>query len=527
MLQHQIRFLILQWRVKFENNKASSLLFHFFNFLLLLFISASLIQNTSASTNKSQNRPIYNSTHARLIRFLTKNYDTRMRPVLHPTDAIEVGVLLAAYQIIDVDGKRNLIEISASFEMVWTDEYLRWEPSNYENSVEVYLPASSVWKPEIFVFYSSKEGSSIKGDLNVRVNSDGVVRYYVPFTTTSLCPIDVKYFPFDKQHCVIKFGSWANTADSVIFRLLSPEPNLEDFYDNQEWVLNHCYAEQVLNFQQIGNQSKQAPVIALHMHIERQSFYYIFNLVVPSALITVVSVIGFHLPSASTGARLTKVRLGMMTLLSMSIVLLTVVTDMPKFGLEAVPGKKGSFSGVPLMGLYYFGLLLIVSFSTVTTSWFVSIEKRLISDGIPWYLQWLILDWRNLSFQRYKPVCSSERKQSLNKIAMHELGMNPTSPSGNDSSAGRLRSCQDNIAERLNDARESEKNVNCSREMITLLEKLLYEVRIIAMVVNEPLDSTVKTKESLLIRRMDRLSLTVYLITFVIFTLMFFYHDWY
>ncbi|KRY30972.1 Neuronal acetylcholine receptor subunit alpha-10 [Trichinella spiralis] len=490
MLQHQIRFLILQWRVKFENNKASSLLFHFFNFLLLLFISASLIQNTSASTNKSQNRPIYNSTHARLIRFLTKNYDTRMRPVLHPTDAIEVGVLLAAYQIIDV-----------------------------------FISQLVVFGNLKFLY--STEGSSIKGDLNVRVNSDGVVRYYVPFTTTSLCPIDVKYFPFDKQHCVIKFGSWANTADSVIFRLLSPEPNLEDFYDNQEWVLNHCYAEQVLNFQQIGNQSKQAPVIALHMHIERQSFYYIFNLVVPSALITVVSVIGFHLPSASTGARLTKVRLGMMTLLSMSIVLLTVVTDMPKFGLEAVPGKKGSFSGVPLMGLYYFGLLLIVSFSTVTTSWFVSIEKRLISDGIPWYLQWLILDWRNLSFQRYKPVCSSERKQSLNKIAMHELGMNPTSPSGNDSSAGRLRSCQDNIAERLNDARESEKNVNCSREMITLLEKLLYEVRIIAMVVNEPLDSTVKTKESLLIRRMDRLSLTVYLITFVIFTLMFFYHDWY
>ncbi|VDP14955.1 unnamed protein product [Soboliphyme baturini] len=100
------------------------------------------------------------------------------------------------------------------------------------------------------------------------------------------------------------------------------------------------------------NGSKQKSVVALHLFIQRQSFYYIFNLVIPTALITVVAVLGFHLPATSTGPRYTKLRLGMMTLLSMSILLLTVVTEMPKFALEAVPGKKGSFSGVPLIGKF-------------------------------------------------------------------------------------------------------------------------------------------------------------------------------
>lgn len=91
-------------------------------------------------------------------------------------------------------------------------------------------------------------------------------------------------------------------------------------------------------------------VVAMHLHIERQCFYYIFNLVIPSALISIVSVVGFHLPSASTGGRYTKSRLGMMTLLSMSVLLLSVVNELPKFAFEAVPGKKGSFSSIPLIG---------------------------------------------------------------------------------------------------------------------------------------------------------------------------------
>jgi len=31
----------------------------------------------------------------------------------------------------------------------------------------------------------------------------------------SSCTIDVKYFPFDEQRCLMKFGSWTFNGDQV------------------------------------------------------------------------------------------------------------------------------------------------------------------------------------------------------------------------------------------------------------------------------------------------------------------------
>jgi hypothetical protein len=78
-----------------------------------------------------------------------------------------------------------------------------------------------------------------------------------------------------------------------------------------------------------------------------------------------VAVIGFHAPINATGRRESKFRLGVMTLvkikkqakfspefklqLSLSVMLLMLVDEM-KFALESIPGQRGSFSDVPLIG---------------------------------------------------------------------------------------------------------------------------------------------------------------------------------
>ena len=37
---------------------------------------------------------------------------------------------------------------------------------------------------------------------------DGTAKWLAPVILKSKCPINVKYFPFDEQHCKMKFGSW-------------------------------------------------------------------------------------------------------------------------------------------------------------------------------------------------------------------------------------------------------------------------------------------------------------------------------
>ena len=50
------------------------------------------------------------------------------------------------------------------------------------------------------------------------VHSNGLVEWKPPAIYKSSCEIDVEYFPFDEQTCVMKFGSW--TYDGFKVRLL-------------------------------------------------------------------------------------------------------------------------------------------------------------------------------------------------------------------------------------------------------------------------------------------------------------------
>ncbi|KAE9416630.1 hypothetical protein Angca_009711 [Angiostrongylus cantonensis] len=235
----------------------------------------------------------------------------------------------------------------------------------------------------------------LQSNNDIRVNYTGHVRYYIPFSSESLCKLDVKFFPFDTQQCTLLFGSWAHSNDSIKYSLYTPKLSLIDFYDNQEWELDtvrstvksdgflYDYLDPPLFWE----------MIIIDLVVERQSFYYVFNLVIPSTIITLVAVIGFHTPSTSGRMRDAKFRLGIMTLMSMSVILLAIVEDMPKFSMSSNRRGRGSFSGIPLIGLYYFILLAIIGLSTVTTSMFVFLERDVRAKrNIPWYLHWLSFD---------------------------------------------------------------------------------------------------------------------------------------
>ncbi|KAE9553253.1 hypothetical protein FO519_003511 [Halicephalobus sp. NKZ332] len=187
----------------------------------------------------------------------------------------------------------------------------------------------------------------------------------------------------------LQVGSWSYQADYVKLIADDSEVFLGDFYDNQEWLL----VEAKLNNGSVFYvQNESFSMVHIYVVIRRQSFYYVFNLVFPTTLVGLVAVIGFHAPINATGRRESKFRLGIMTLLSLSVMLLMLVDEM-KFAFESIPGQRGSFSEVPVIGIYYMSLIFVISIATCTTSIFVHLEKYALRNqhftAIPWILRFL------------------------------------------------------------------------------------------------------------------------------------------
>ena len=57
------------------------------------------------------------------------------------------------------------------------------------------------------------------------------------FSLQSSCTIDVTYFPFDQQTCIMKFGSWTFTGDQVSLSLFNNKNHvdLSDYWKSGTW----------------------------------------------------------------------------------------------------------------------------------------------------------------------------------------------------------------------------------------------------------------------------------------------------
>lgn len=69
-----------------------------------------------------------------------------------------------------------------------------------------------------FVFLSDSADEKFDGTFqtNIVVRNNGTCLYVPPGIFKSTCKIDITWFPFDDQHCDMKFGSWTYDGFQVI-----------------------------------------------------------------------------------------------------------------------------------------------------------------------------------------------------------------------------------------------------------------------------------------------------------------------
>lgn len=263
----------------------------------------------------------------RLVADLFFGYNKLIRPVENMTKTVNVEFGLAFIQLISVNEKNQIMKSNVWLRLKWTDYQLRWDESDYHGIQVLRLPPDKVWKPDIVLFNNADGNYEVRYKSNVLVHPTGEVLWIPPAIYQSSCTIDVTYFPFDQQTCVMKFGSWTFNGDQVSLKLFNNKEfvDLSDYWKSGTWDIVEVPA--YLNNK--NNTTPKETDITFWITIRRKTLFYTVNLILPTVLISFLCVLVFYLP-AEAGE---KVTLGISILLSLVVFLLLVSKILPPTSL--------------------------------------------------------------------------------------------------------------------------------------------------------------------------------------------------
>lgn len=104
---------------------------------------------------------------------------------------------------------QNEIKVQITFRQSWVDDRLRFYDKHGQIEYLTLKDFSKIWTPDTF-FKNEREGhfhNLLSPNQLIRIYPDGTVLYSIRISLTLACPMDLKYYPFDRQICNIDLAS--------------------------------------------------------------------------------------------------------------------------------------------------------------------------------------------------------------------------------------------------------------------------------------------------------------------------------
>jgi hypothetical protein len=84
--------------------------------------------------------PQTNENVKALITTIFNNYTPKVRPVVNQGDPLPLDVSFYLSSINDVDEVKEKLVTTGYLSLLWTDELLRWTPSDYNGTEIIFIP---------------------------------------------------------------------------------------------------------------------------------------------------------------------------------------------------------------------------------------------------------------------------------------------------------------------------------------------------------------------------------------------------
>lgn len=314
----------------------------------------------------------------RLYDDLLSNYNKLVRPVINVTDALTVQIKLKLSQLIDVNLKNQIMTTNLWVEQSWHDYKLTWDPKEYGGVEGLHVPSDHIWRPDIVLYNNADGNFEVTLETKATLNYTGRVEWKPPAIYKSSCEIDVEYFPFDEQTCVMKFGSWTYDGFQVDLRhrdemkgsnVVEFGIDLKEFYTSVEWDVLAVPAVRNEKFYTCCDEPYLD--ITFNITMRRKTLFYTVNLIIPCMGISFLTILVFYLPSDSGE----KVSLSISILLSLTVFFLLLAEIIPPTSLV-----------VPLLGKFVLFTMILDTLSICVTVVVLNIHFRSPTTHImaPW-----------------------------------------------------------------------------------------------------------------------------------------------
>ncbi|KAI5698200.1 hypothetical protein M8J76_003660 [Diaphorina citri] len=361
----------------------------------------------------------------RLYDDLLSNYNKLVRPVVNVTDALTVKIKLKLSQLIDVNLKNQIMTTNLWVEQSWYDYKLTWDPKEYGGVEMLHVPSDHIWRPDIVLYNNADGNFEVTLATKATLNYTGRVEWKPPAIYKSSCEIDVEYFPFDEQTCVMKFGSWTYDGFQVDLRHLDEEKgtnvvdigvDLTAFYTSVEWDILEVPAVRNEKFYTCCDEPYLD--ITFNITMRRKTLFYTVNLIIPCMGISFLTILVFYLPSDSGE----KVSLSISILLSLTVFFLLLAEIIPPTSLV-----------VPLLGKFVLFTMILDTFSICVTVVVLNIHFRSPQTHVmsPWvkkvfiHLLPKLLVMRRPQYDRNKSIATSCHRimvRTCNGLELREPG---------------------------------------------------------------------------------------------------------
>jgi anionic glutamate receptor len=96
-----------------------------------------------------------------------------------------------------------------TFREEWIDDRLSFDDREGKIKFLVLTDPDKIWKPDLF-FKNEKEGhfhNIIMPNVLLRIHPNGKVLYSIRVSLILACPMDLKYYPLDRQTCSLTMAS--------------------------------------------------------------------------------------------------------------------------------------------------------------------------------------------------------------------------------------------------------------------------------------------------------------------------------